>query len=214
MHLQILVILFVFWEKPPPGTIKINDLYVDKTEILNIHWLEYMYYKEQELDSSEYYKILPDSSNFWFKEIEFRYHPLVLISYEQAVDYCKWRSKVVSEKFGINVTYRLPTAQEWQMIAEHLLSEKEKNIYREHNKLVKKNKKLKGGFNLTDRKEIVNQVYDFFGNVSEMTDVKGIAFGNNNSDLEDPKNSITKPIKYAKVSPYLGFRCVAEIKEY
>src|SRR5690606_32449531 len=83
----------------PPGTIKVKDYYVDQFEMTNIDWLEFLHYKKQEVDSVAYQKLLPDSTNTWYTLKEHRFDPLVLVTYEQALEYCKWRSAVVSKNF-------------------------------------------------------------------------------------------------------------------
>lgn len=38
-------------ENAPPGTVKINDtLFIDQTEIANIHWREFLYWCENKQD--------------------------------------------------------------------------------------------------------------------------------------------------------------------
>ncbi|MBD2715283.1 SUMF1/EgtB/PvdO family nonheme iron enzyme [Microvirga sp. STR05] len=137
----------------PPGTIRLaENLFIDESEVANIHWLEYL--QRIRLDSSEtYYRSqLPDSTVWkamaaapptavagiptaiiYFRYPGFRYYPVVGISYEQAVAYCKWRSAVVNESllqstdfrkkhpelrgYDLTVEYRLPTEAEWQQAA-------------------------------------------------------------------------------------------------
>lgn len=137
----------------PPGTIRLaENLFIDESEVANIHWLEYL--QHVRLDSSEtYYRSqLPDSMVWqamaaapptavagaptaivYFRYPGFRYYPVVGISYEQAVAYCKWRSAVVSKSvlgsaefqkkhpelrgYDVMVEYRLPTEAEWQQAA-------------------------------------------------------------------------------------------------
>ncbi|WP_107038601.1 SUMF1/EgtB/PvdO family nonheme iron enzyme [Brumimicrobium mesophilum] len=98
---------------PPPGTTKISEnLFFDATEINNFHWLEYTswlkkVYGEQ---SEEYKNALPnqkvwstlnenysDFDNSYFTHPSYRAHPIVGISYEQAIAYSKWRSDRVME---------------------------------------------------------------------------------------------------------------------
>ena len=134
----------------PPGTIKIKNHFVDKTEIQNIHWLEYIYYKRQELDSIEIQKLLPDSSNLWYSIPDNRFKPIVLITYEQALDYCVWRSKAVSERTGKKVTYRLPTTNEWKEIAEEIINTDLKQIEKELEEAKKLIKKDSTQYNLVN----------------------------------------------------------------
>lgn len=142
----------------PPGTVQLNDtLFVDKTEVANIHWREYLFYLfEFGQDAFDYQKALPDTSVWGFieskrdsfvtyivhplSEIYFRHpgfnnYPVVGISYEQAVQFCKWRTYEANrvfyfkenkikdpklhlrDKFPIRFVYRLPTKEEWETIA-------------------------------------------------------------------------------------------------
>ena len=93
----------------PPGTLKINDtLYIDQTEIANVHWREYWYYVNR-FDSVNSYKALPDTLvwrdsiiyteplvEYYFRHPSFNNYPAVGISYEQAIEFCKWRTFVVN----------------------------------------------------------------------------------------------------------------------
>jgi formylglycine-generating enzyme required for sulfatase activity len=196
----------------PPGTIRIKNHFVDKTEIQNIHWLEYIYHKGQELDSIEIHKLLPDSSNSWYAIPDNRFKPIVLITYEQALDYCAWRSEVVSKRIGIKVTYRLPTITEWKDIAEELIKTDLKQVEKELEATKKIIKKYSGQYILTDREKPKSKIYNMFDNVSEMTLEKGIAIGSNNHELTDLNTNLTRLIKYDSPNKYLGFRCVAEIE--
>lgn len=205
------ILLFSLNENPP-GTIKIKNHFVDKTEIQNIHWLEYIYHKGQEMDSVQLQKILPDSSNFWYSIPDNRYKPIVLITYEQALDYCVWRSKVVSERIGRKVTYRLPTTTEWKDIAEEIFKTDLKQIEKELEETRKIIKKDSTQYTLIEREKPKSRIYNMFDNVTEMTFEKGIAMGSNNYELADPKVNLTRLIKYDSPNTYLGFRCVAEME--
>jgi formylglycine-generating enzyme required for sulfatase activity len=144
----------------PPGTVQINDtLYIDRTEVANVHWREYLYYlADVEKDENFYLSALPDTSvwndikwkpdtaggiaiwnnpfvEYYFRHPMYNNYPVVGISYEQAIEFCKWRTFVVNlgdymrennikdhkahlkDTFPIRLYYRLPTNEEWEKIA-------------------------------------------------------------------------------------------------
>jgi len=210
MSLLLLIILLL--PSDPNGTVKVGNFYVDQTETLNIHWLAYVHFKKQELSSAEHWRLLPNSANNWYDSPNRRFEPITFISYEQAVDYCAWRSEVVSKKSGIPIIYRMPNISEWNLIAEKILIEDQKKVAKELNKLKRKLVKTKNQFLLTNRATTKNEVYDLFSNVSEMTSVKGIAKGGNNHELLN-EDDLTADIKYKDSNAYLGFRCIVEFNE-
>jgi formylglycine-generating enzyme required for sulfatase activity len=93
----------------PPGTVLYEEgLYVDKTEISNFSWLEYVYWMKSHFgDSSEQYiNALPDTmvwgaespyASHYYDHPSYQNYPVVGVSYEQAVAYCAWRSDRVNE---------------------------------------------------------------------------------------------------------------------
>lgn len=182
----------------PPGTTKIKgvDFYVDKTEVTNKDWAEYILFIKNHygINSNEYKEALPDSS-VWYSVYSgkimsfhnpFADYPVVGISYEQAVQYCKWRSKQVNEKYKKhNTTYKLPSEQEWEKIYEHV----NKREYHDTLYHYKNIKKIRG----------------ICDNVSEMTDKPNIAKGGDWTNKEQC-NAI---IKYNSPQNWLGFRCIA-----
>ena len=205
-------LLFFYLSDNPPGTIKVKDYYVDKTEILNIHWLEYLHHQRQTLDSTEMLEHLPDSANGWYAMPANRFKPIVFITYEQAINYCEWRSKIVSERIGKKVTYRLPTMAEWQDIATEILEADLKQQEKELKETKERIENKAGEYMLLDREKTKSRVYDLFDNVTEMTQDKGVAMGANNYELTDLKSNVTRWVKYDSPNAYLGFRCIAEIE--
>lgn len=97
----------------PPGTVQINDtFYCDIAEVGNLYYLEYMFWVKKIFgDSSvEFRSILPNTmvwlncdsclqSNtiYYLRHPVYRDYPIVGISQQQALDYCKWRSDRVFE---------------------------------------------------------------------------------------------------------------------
>ncbi|MBC5994234.1 formylglycine-generating enzyme family protein [Pontibacter cellulosilyticus] len=128
-----------------PGGVYIHplQLYADETEVANIHWQEYLTYLNQDSTVAFYQSQQPDTTVIQLNKTdyyrtaagqvvsayqyhpEYQFYPVVGISYEQAADYCKWRSNVVTElvksdpnnKEKVQVIYRLPTEKEWEIIA-------------------------------------------------------------------------------------------------
>ena len=127
----------------PPGTVWLRDsLYMDQTEIKNLDYVEYISWLYQN-DRPAYTAALPDTTvwrdkqsynepyvEYYLRHPAYRDYPVVGVSYEQAVDYCKWRTARVKEfvkiagkenakKYAIykNIEYRLPTKEEWEYAA-------------------------------------------------------------------------------------------------
>jgi len=212
MNFLLSFILLLGSQSPIPHSTRVGDLYVDNFEVSNIHWQEYVFHRSKETNAPSRDQLTPDSSNFWFPMPEHRYKPIVLVTYDQVLDYCKWRSKVVSEKLGKKVTFRLPTKAEWQRIAQYAIENDLKMIQRELKKAKALVNKDSGQYSVTDITSTKERLGNLFDNVSEMTQERGVAMGSNNHKLMDPKEAVEQSIAYDRPHPYLGFRCVAEVE--
>lgn len=88
----------------PPGMVKIKEsLYMDVDELRNVDYREYVMWLRQVFGerSEKYLKALPDakqSPDYYFKNPEANNYPVVGVTYEQAFNYCKWRTDRLFER--------------------------------------------------------------------------------------------------------------------
>ncbi len=98
----------------PPGTMLLtpDSVFLDETEVRNLDWIEYTWWTQRVYgkNSNEYKNCLPDTTVWgklsadlkyldtsYFRNKQYRDYPIVGISYEQAITFCKWRSDRVFE---------------------------------------------------------------------------------------------------------------------
>jgi len=130
----------------PPNCVHLYDnVFIDETEIANIHYLEYLHYLVQDSTEEFFNSQLPDPEAWeiklqpkdsidyslygYFRYPGYRYFPVIGVSYEQALNYCIWRGNAVTalfkdtskypefKGFDIVIEYRLPTKEEWELAA-------------------------------------------------------------------------------------------------
>jgi formylglycine-generating enzyme required for sulfatase activity len=222
----------------PPGTVQITEtFFVDECEVSNFSWLEYVLWTKNfyGADSPEYLAALPDTSvwlkdnnemyySLYFWHPAFRDYPVVGISYEQALEFCKWRTERVKQfihlgcKKDWEIEYRLPTKKEWESLHVTLQN-------------IERLQKEKVSFNLKDTTSLKNahhdnadvtapvfsykpnsfKIYNLIGNVAEMVEEKNICKGG--SWKHFPSEAYPgKDISYEKPEAWLGFRCVCIVK--
>ncbi|MCI0750478.1 MAG: formylglycine-generating enzyme family protein [Flammeovirgaceae bacterium] len=131
--------IFYFWSAKNQFTDPYDSIFIDKTEISNIHWLEYLHYLRQDSVEVTYMKAIPDSlvwdkwdttgimKKHYLSYPGYRQFPVVGITFEQANDYCEWRSKAVNNQFPDSMEFeyifRLPTEKEWCVAAKGSLNQ-------------------------------------------------------------------------------------------
>lgn len=96
-----------------PNRFTVSSFYMDRTEVTNFHWLEYVYWMKRVYYKSYphiYKKSLPDTLvwrdplsyrekfvDYYFRYPAYRDYPVVGVSWIQANDFCKWRTDRVNE---------------------------------------------------------------------------------------------------------------------
>ncbi len=122
-----------------PGAIWLKDsLFMDKTEVTNFSYLEFVYWIYRTEGRSEYLKLLPDtacwlkdstgdiaSSAIYLRYPAYRGFPVVGVSYELATKYCEWRSDRVNFyyfirdhrnfKWDMDSLYNIPIYVEYRL---------------------------------------------------------------------------------------------------
>ena len=96
-----------------PRKVTVSSFYMDKTEVSNIHYREYLYWLKRTF-GADYpqvmAKALPDTLvwreelaynepyvEYYFRHPAYQDYPVVGVSWLQAVEYCKWRTDRVNE---------------------------------------------------------------------------------------------------------------------
>jgi hypothetical protein len=144
--------------------------------------------------------------------------PITGLSYEQVIAFCSWRTKLQVDG---KITIRLPSEKEWKDFALSGLIEKERMQGFKDSSCTepcqmynyKINSSLESHLHAVGRfSPDKNKAFDVFGNVSEMTNVKGVSKGGNYLLYANQchPDSIQK---YERPEKWLGFRCIRIIKK-
>ena len=217
-------------------TTKIGEnTYMDKAEITNLHYREYVYWVAKEYGTSSKESLAAQlKTDIWegekFEAIAVSYsklpkyneYPVVGVSYEQAVAYCTWRADRINEYFKANkkknakkISCRLPSKAEWEKVAlaefkeKDLLNSKNFNVQHVSADGVLHEKGLTTP--VTSLHATPNDFYNLIGNVAEMVSEKGIAKGASWQHAISEVD-IHASINYSGPTNWLGFRCVLETK--
>lgn len=242
----------------PPNTVWINDnLFMDKTEVVNLNYLEYLHYTNEDSSYTYYQNQIPTNGVWMDKEVPFldsvklslslgyleyeayRFLPVVGVSYQQAINYCKWRSEIATQNFvstresKYRFDYRLPTEKEWEKSALSFIDTvglNEENIKYGFDisiispSVFNLSKTLNKSKYDNDSTAIPPTVYVYseptnllglhhtIGNVAEMIAEEGISKRGFLAHVP-LQSTIRERIRYRYPTSWLGFRCICEVTE-
>ncbi|MBB3187999.1 SUMF1/EgtB/PvdO family nonheme iron enzyme [Microbacter margulisiae] len=109
--------------------VTVNSFYMDQYDITNANWLEYLDWTKAVFHNSPEIieRAKPDVSVWredlaynepyvenYFENVAYRNYPVVGVTWEQAMDYCEWRTDRVNEKILIDMKKIKPT--QWDAI--------------------------------------------------------------------------------------------------
>ena len=190
---------YTTFTKAPAGTSSVPNLrnvFLDKVEVTNQDWRSYLQALQSAhgSDSKEFLNALPDTA-VWHLSYKAPFlnsqasddYPVVGINYKQAVEYCRWRSEMISSKEHRNIKFSLPTVKVYKLTQARL----------DHNKVAEGLYSTKLGFR------------SFIGlcdNAAEVTSEKGVAIKGSEREV------CLETYQYTLPSHSLGFRCMAEVK--
>src|SRR4030081_2105043 len=97
-----------------PRRVTVNSFYIDRTEVANVHYREYLYWVNNVFEGDEYQTVrngaLPDTLvwrselayneplvEYYFRHPSYNYYPVVGVTWRQANDFCLWRTDRVNE---------------------------------------------------------------------------------------------------------------------
>ena len=232
----------------PPGTIQVSEnFFADECEISNLAWQEYERSTARKFgkNSAEYAAVLPDTLvwreknsynepyvKYYYRHPAYKDYPVVGVSHEQAIAFCKWRTEKVKQFCMIGkikfpeFEYKLPSKEEWEMLADihpyvlnnNGLNEKKLPTFNHRWMTDSIYKKYKNENKLSA--DVTAPVYSYwknayglfnlYGNVAEMINEKGICKGGAWCNLLEECRP-GKNMAYEKPTSWLGFRCVCVV---
>lgn len=111
-----------------PRRMTVPSFFIDRTEIANVHYREYIYWLENVFGGAGMDSIVDEAKpdtlvwrselsynepyvEFYFRHPAFNYYPVVGVSWRQADDFCKWRTDRVNERTLMEKQFLDPKSQ-------------------------------------------------------------------------------------------------------
>ncbi|MEI9958880.1 MAG: SUMF1/EgtB/PvdO family nonheme iron enzyme [Ferruginibacter sp.] len=113
-----------------PRRVTVPSFFIDETEVANVHYREYLYWLENTFsgDTSIMNHALPDTLvwreelaynepyvEYYFRYPSYNYYPVVGVNWQQAHDFCIWRTDRVNELNLMKEKYLKPDAAKKEM---------------------------------------------------------------------------------------------------
>ena len=106
-----------------PRRVTVNSFFIDKTEVANVHYREYLHWLNNVFSDPQYENVVraayPDTLvwrselaynepyvEFYFRHPSYNYYPVVGVTWKQAHDFCIWRTDRVNERSLIDAGYQ------------------------------------------------------------------------------------------------------------
>ena len=106
-----------------PRRVTVNSFFIDKTEVANVHYREYIHWVENVFSDPQYQAVVdgvkPDTLvwrsqlaynepyvEYYFRHPSYNYYPVVGVTWKQAKDFCVWRTDRVNELSLIDAGYQ------------------------------------------------------------------------------------------------------------
>ena len=154
-----------------PRKVSISSFYMDETEISNFHWCEYLYWLRRTFDQGFpmiHKRALPDTLSwreklgfnekyveYYLRHPAYRDYPVVGVSWQQANEFCNWRTDRVNEYILIREGILLPNPnqQNEPFTTDAYMAGQYGQGLNPKGQLPNLNP-IKGGYNLTNPKKV------------------------------------------------------------
>ena len=115
-----------------PRRVTVNSFLIDKTEVANVHYREYLYWVDNVFGLADMPQVVdaakPDTLvwrselsynepyvEYYFRHPSFNYYPVVGVTWRQAYDFCVWRTDRVNQMALIDKGYQNKTVVKTEM---------------------------------------------------------------------------------------------------